>query len=258
MTPFVDVVIVNFRTKELTLDAALSALAEPETNKVIVVENGSGDDSAAWLKANLTDPNTQILVSEKNLGFGGGNNLGVRGATAEFVFLLNSDATVLPGALALLAEKLKDPTIGIVAPAILMPNQELQPNVYGLFPTPARILSRKAANSPETNQPDWISGAAMMLRRQEFLDIGGFDENLFMYMEDVDLCKRYSDKGLRIEREPSAKIVHLGGASATTSKSQKEQFRKSTDYYLEKHGFSPASRATVRAVRSMVSRLRSR
>lgn len=252
----VDTVIVNFRTKELTLDAVKSVLDEPQTKSVIVVENGSEDDSAAWLAENLKDSRIKLLVSEKNLGFGGGNDLGAGSASAEFVFFLNSDATLEPGGLALMVERLNDPTVGVVGSAIYLPSGELQPNVFGLFPTPSRILSRRAASSSDSPEPDWVSGAAMMVRRAEFLDLKGFDERLFMYMEDVDLCKRYRDRGLRVVREPSAKVVHLGGGSKASSKAQKEQFRRSTDYYLEKHGFSASSRAAVKAVRALYGKVR--
>lgn len=232
-------------------------LDEPETHSVIVVENGSGDDSAEWLRGSITDSRIKLVVSEQNLGFGGGNNLGLRNATADLVFLLNSDATLEPGGLAPLTRRIADPTVGIAAPAIYLPGGvDLQLDVVGHFPTPSRILSRRTDCPIDTPEPDWVSGAAMMMRRTEVLEIGGFDEGLFMYLEDVDLCKRFRDRGLRVVREPSARVIHLGGASKSSSKSQKEQFRRSTDYYLEKHGFGTISRATVRAVRSVYARLR--
>lgn len=253
---FVDTIIVNFRTPELTLEAVNSVLDEPETNQVIVVENGSGDDSAKLLKTRLPDK-TKLVVSEKNLGFGGGNNLGLQHATADYIFLLNSDATVDQGSLEPLVARLHDNTIGIVAPAIYVPpDRHLQPDVLGHFPTPSRILTRKTNTTLENLEPDWVSGCAMLLRREEMLDLGGFDENLFMYLEDVDLCKRYRNKGQRIVREQTAGVVHLGGASATSNSQQKAQFRKSTDYYLTKHGFSTLSRATVRTAQAIYAKLR--
>ena len=257
MSGKVDTVIVNFRTKELTLDAARSVMDEPETNAVLVVENGSDDDSAAWLSERLAGTKADVLISNENLGFGGGNNLGIRSATSEYVFLLNSDATIQAGALGLLVQKMADPTVGIAAPAIYLPGgEEMQRDVLGHFPTPARILSRSTDCPIDTLEPDWVSGAAMLLRRIEALEVGGFDEQLFMYLEDVDLCKRYRDRGMRAVRELNSRVIHLGGASKTSSKTQKEQFRRSTDYYLGKHGFSATSRAAVRAVRSVYAKLR--
>jgi GT2 family glycosyltransferase len=252
----VDTIIVNFRTKELTLAAVNSAIEEPETGKVIVVENNSDDYSYEWLDEHLPD-RAELVMSEENLGFGGGNNLGLEHATADHIFLLNSDATLDTGSLAPLIARLEDPTVGIVAPAIYVPpDRHLQPDVLGNFPTPSKILTRKTNTDLENLEPDWVSGCAMLLRRQEMLDLGGFDENLFMYLEDVDLCKRYREKGQRIVREMTAGVVHLGGASVTSTKQQKEQFRKSTDYYLGKHGASGLSRATVRAAQSIYAKLR--
>jgi GT2 family glycosyltransferase len=77
-----------------------------------------------------------------------------------------------------------------------------------------------------------------------------------MYMEDVDLCKRIRDRGMSVVREMRSKVIHLGGASKASSREQKAQFRASTDYYLEKHGFNASSRAAVKAVRSVYARFR--
>jgi N-acetylglucosaminyl-diphospho-decaprenol L-rhamnosyltransferase len=258
MTPSVDTIIVNFRTKELTLDAARSVLSEPETSSVIVVDNGSGDGSREWLRAQLIDSDKANLIdAEENLGFGGGNNLGVRAASAEYVFLLNSDATLEPGGLAPLVRALENPSVGVVAPAVVLANgYQFQLDAQGIFPTPGAILSRRAAMQVDSLEPDWVTGAAMMMRRTEFLDLGGFDEELFMYLEDVDLCKRYRDRGLVVARELSSKVIHLGGGSKESSKAQKEQFARSTDYYLKKHGFGPASRTAVKVLRAAYRLLR--
>jgi N-acetylglucosaminyl-diphospho-decaprenol L-rhamnosyltransferase len=258
VTRSVDTIIVNFRTKELTLDAARSVLSEPETNSVIVVENGSGDGSREWLRDQLAgSPGANVVDAEKNLGFGGGNNLGGRAATAEYVFLLNSDATLEPGGLAPLVKCLENPSVGVVAPAVVLANgYQVQPDAQGIFPTPGAILSRRAAKQIDSLEPDWVTGAAMMMRRTEFLDLGGFDENLFMYLEDVDLCKRYRDRGLRVVRELSSKVIHLGGGSKESTRAQKEQFARSTDYYLKKHGFGRASRTAVKVVRAAYRMLR--
>lgn len=256
MSGTVDTVIVNFRTKELTLASANSVLGEPETNSVIVVENGSGDDSGAWLTAQLAGSKAKMTSSEKNLGFGGGNNFGVQEATADYIFLLNSDATIKPGALGVLIECLKDPQVGIAAPAIYVPDGSRQSDAVGIFPTPWAILSGKSKRPPTSSTADWVTGAAMMMRRTEFLELGGFDEEFFMYLEDVDLCKRYHDKGFQIRCAPAAEVVHLGGGSKSSSAAQKAQFSSSTDYYLRKHGFSWVSRTLLKAARAIYTAVR--
>jgi N-acetylglucosaminyl-diphospho-decaprenol L-rhamnosyltransferase len=253
MTGSVDTVIVNFRTKELTLDAVNSVILEPETNSVIVIDNASGDDAVEWLQAELAGSKARILASDKNLGFGGGNNVGVREATAEYVFLLNSDAYIKPGALGALIRCLEDPTVGVAGPIIYLPDGSTQTDAMGIFPTPWAILTGETKLVCESLAPDWVTGAAMMVRRAEFLELGGFDEEFFMYLEDVDLCKRYRDRGQTVRRQTAFEVVHLGGGSKLSSAAQKAQFHRSTDHYLRKHGFGAFSRALVRVGRRVHS-----
>lgn len=254
----VDTIIVNFRTPDLTLKAVESVLHDPLTRSVIVVENGSGDNSAQILASKLTSPKIKLIISEKNLGFGGGNNLGAASATSKFIFLLNSDAYLSHGGLAPLVEAIK-PQVGIAAPFVFQPRdgaQVLQDRNFGLFPTPARLLTGKLQSwTPET-AAEWVSGVAFMMRRSDFLGLGGFDERIFMYLEDVDLCKRIVDQGKQIVRVAHTEVVHLGGSSAVSSATQKRQFRESTDYYLQKHGFGAAGRQAVKTVRAVRAKLR--
>ncbi len=93
------VVIVNYRTRELTARAVQSVIGEPEVTEVAVVDNGSGDGSPEFLRAELDDPRVRVIESASNAGFGQGANLGARSCTAPLLFLLNSDATLLPGSL---------------------------------------------------------------------------------------------------------------------------------------------------------------
>ncbi len=252
----IDTIIVNWRTPELAAKAARSVLGEPQTNRVIVVENGSGDDSFELLSADLTDPRVEIIQLDDNRGFGGGNNAAVAQSTAEFIFLLNSDAYVEAGAFALLLERMRDPEIGLVTPAIYGPSgTDIQQETFGLFPTPARVLSG-SYRKPVTGDPEWVSAVAVLARRSEFQELGGFDEHLFMYLEDVDLCRRYAQRGMKVMRVPEAKAIHLGGGSRQSSAEQKRQFRKSLDYYLRKHGSGPIPRFLVRAARSVYQALR--
>lgn len=252
----VDTIIVNFRTPDLTVEAANSVLDDPLTNSVIVVENASGDDSLQRLQSELADERVQIVETSENKGFGAGNNLGLKHASAEFVFLLNSDATISPGGLRAMVDAFKLPGVGIAAPYVFEPGMKLQERNYGLFPTPKLLLTGHYGSWSPGTPAEWVSGVAMMLRRETMVDLGGFDEDIFMYMEDVDLCKRVVDAGLSIVRIPEAHVTHLGGASSSSSSIQKEQFRKSADYYLAKHGFSSISRSAVKMARSLRAKLK--
>lgn len=253
----VSTVIVNFRTPELTLDAVRSVLDEPETHEVIVVENGSGDDS--WERLGQFEcPRVKRIRSERNLGFGGGNNLGAKAATGELLFLLNSDALLQPGALRLLSDALA-PAIGVVAPRLVLPDGADQADAYGPFPTLSRIL-RGVHYGGDPESPDWVSGAAMLLRREDFLKVGGFDERYFMYLEDTRLCWDLHRRGLRTRRVPAAHVTHLGGGSKLTKDAQIAQYLESRERFLRDSGTGPlgiavnrlglAAKSTLRGLRS--------
>ncbi len=249
----VAVIIVNFRTPDLTVAAVRSVLSEPEATEIIVVENGSGDDSLAQLASAFEgEVRVKLVESKENLGFGRGNNLGAKHATAEFLFLLNSDATLHPSSLSALLSKwdeLKTP--GILAPAIRMPDgKTLQLDTFGRLPTASRLLTRATKRYDlEWLEPDWVSGCAMLLKRADFEAVGGFDEDIFMYYEDVLLCQAIRGLGKTIHRCLSAGVTHLGGASASGSLAQKKQYYAAQDLLLKKLGEPSFPRALVKMAR---------
>lgn len=250
-------VIVNFRTKELTADAVRSVLGDPLVAEVVVVDNGSGDGSVAYLRA----AGVAVIESPANLGFGRGVNLGVQSTSAPFLFLLNSDAVARPGTVAALRRVLDDPSVGVVAPAVYgADGRTLQPDAHGPLPAP-RALLNTAGGSPDDLEPGWVSGVAMMLRREDFTGLGGFDPDFVMYLEDVDLCRRLRAAGRRVVREPAAAVVHHGGGSATGGLARADQFHRSKAVYLRKAGAGRAQlagAAVLRAGRLAVERLRRR
>jgi N-acetylglucosaminyl-diphospho-decaprenol L-rhamnosyltransferase len=243
--PSVAVVVVNYRTKELTAEAVRSVLDDPLVHEVVVVDNGSGDGSVAFLRSAFPGPQVQVVESSGNLGFGRGANLGVSASHASLVFLLNSDAVALPGAVAQLAAVLvEDDGVGVAAPAVYLGDgRTLQPDVYGPFPAPTALLRTTAGRARRTSDagrggPGWVSGVAMMVRRSDFLSIGGFDPDFTMYLEDVDLCRRLHEAGKRAMRDPAASVVHLGGQSGSSGVARAAQFHRSKAVYLRKAGAS--------------------
>jgi GT2 family glycosyltransferase len=175
-----------------------------------------------------------------NAGFSTANNRAVHLAAEDYLFFLNPDTEIRTGTLETLVRRLeRNPDIGAVGPANLGPDGALQYSCRS-FPGYRTVLghryswlTRRFPNNPysaeylQTNQGhgearevDWISGAAMMVRRTDFEAAGGFDEAFFMYAEDVDLCYRLHQAGRRIYYEPAAKIQHLVGGS-----SRKNRFR---------------------------------
>jgi GT2 family glycosyltransferase len=230
------VVIVNFRTNELTVEAARSALSEPEVREVIVVENGSGDRSGDFLRAALPATTVRIVDAGSNLGFGRAVNLAVPTATCGLIFLLNSDATVVPGAVATLGGALlRDEAVGLVAPAVHEADLRThQAGAYGRFPRPVEFpISR---TRPDALTPDWVSGVAMMFRKDDFSGLGGFDPDFEMYFEDIDLCRRMASHGKHVIREPSAHVLHRGGQSWASSVDQRDRYHRSKIVYFRKQG----------------------
>lgn len=247
----IDVLIVNFRTKELTADAVLSALQEPETAQVIVVDNCSGDDSYEFLRTRFqSEPRVVIVESPKNAGFGSGNNLAASQGSAPWLFLLNSDATLHRGSLALLLECAKaHPEAGILAPSVYLRDGQLQADAVGVFPTAWAILTRRSTQYPTHDSPDWVGGAALLISRKEFEAVGGFNEAIFMYYEDVLLCWNIRKLGKTILRCPAAGVTHLEGGSKQSQWKRKQQYYAAQDVMLKLMGQPLLLRALVKLAR---------
>lgn len=249
----VDCIIVNFQTFELTNRAIESVLKEPELNQVIVVDNHSQDDSPPKLKAVWGDhPQVKLIFSDQNVGFGMGNNLGLKQATAPYIFLLNSDAEVVPGCLKILLEELaQNPQIGLAAPQILCPDGQEQRDAQGYFPTALRILSQKSGQFDLSDHPDWLSGVSLIIRRLDFLSIGGFDPDYFMYFEDIDLSWRVRQQGWQLAKVRQAQVIHQGGSSfkKQTTRQKKQIYYQAQELYLTKCGTSLPLRFLLALVR---------
>ena len=248
------VVIVNYRTALLTVDAVNSALEEPEAAEIIVVDNGSDDGSIELLSQLFSkDDRVRFVRSHENLGFGRANNLGVRLATEEFVFLLNSDATFIPGCLEALAvqwNQLSSP--GVLAPAVLRADSdELQADAHGRFPTARSTLRLTTRCTGDASlEPDWVSGCAMLLGREDFLGVGGFDDDIFMYFEDVLLCWKLRAKGLQAHRHLGGSVRHLGGGSNHARFHRNRAYDHAQDLMLKKLSQPLAGRMLVKLVRA--------
>ncbi len=263
----VAVVVVNYRTSELTAEAVRSVLADPLVDEILVVDNGSGDGSVDVLRSTFSGSVVRVAESPSNLGFARGVNLGVSMCVSPLVFLLNSDAVVRPGTIARLSRVLvDDPRVGVVAPAVYLGDgRTLQPDAYGPLPHPNALLRTttgrlRRGRAGAGGSPGWVSGAAMMLRRADFVAMGGFDPDFAMYLEDVDLCRRLQATGKRVVREPAGSVVHLGGRSSAARSMRFEQFHRSKVVYLRKSGAGPFQlrcAAALRVVRLAVERVRS-
>ncbi len=204
----------------------------PESVEVVVVDNASSDGSADMVEREF--PEVRLIRSGANLGFSGGNNLALEGLTADYAFLLNSDATVAPGALdELVAFADAHPDAGLIGPKVLNPDGSIQfscrrwptfaaglyRNVYlgRLFPNnrPASDYLMQDFDHASVREVDWLSGCALMIRRACLEQIGPLDaETFFMYCEDMDWSLRAHNAGWEVLYFPGALVTHAIGRSS--------------------------------------------
>lgn len=247
----VDVIIVHYATPELCIEAVESVLVSAETRQVLVVDNASPDGSGERLAQQFAAAPVSVLLQPRNLGFGTACNVAAREATGRYLFFLNSDARAEPGCLQVLRQRLEqDRSTGIVAPTIWHEEANApQRDAQGDLPDARSILLRKTRRHRDSPTPGWVSGVALLARREEFLRLGGFEESFFLYFEDVELCRRYRRNGYEISREPRARVAHRGGQSRRSRREQKRQYDASQDRYLEIIGTPAPVRFLVRLLR---------
>jgi GT2 family glycosyltransferase len=224
---------------------------------VTVVDNDSPDDAVET----IADLQVEVERSPRNGGFSYGCNLGAARGDAPLLLFLNPDARLDAGALdALVAALDADPRVALAGPRIIEDDGELAWSqrrfprlrstfaqalfLHRLFPratwTDELIRDRGAYERP--GSPDWVSGACMLVRRDAYEAVGGFDERFFLYCEDTDLCKRLRDAGHTIGFEPAAEVHHVGGASSGAGETRPIAAR-SRVLYARKH-LSPVAART--------------
>lgn len=227
--------LVNFRGADDTIVAveALRAVQWPaDLLEVIVVENGSGDDSADRLRA--LSPDIVLVESSQNLGFAGGCNLGVTHASGEILAFLNSDARPDADWIAAAATGFSDPEVGAVASRVLDWNGQIVDYVdAGLtwFGKGYKPFVGERASTLGTSAKDVLfgTGSAMFVRRSVFDELGGFDERFFMFYEDVDLGWRLNLLGYRFRYLPESIAYHRHHSAAERFGSFRET------YFLERN-----------------------
>jgi GT2 family glycosyltransferase len=250
--PSLAVVIVSHNSSA-ELDDCLGSLictTDPASTSVTVVDNASTDDTVARLRSRW--PEVQLIEAQENVGFARANNLGIRGTQSEFVLLLNPDTIVRPGSVRTLAGGLAArPDAAAAGPRLtdeqgvaelsfgwtISPMGELrQKLVGGLHRRGFAPVSRRVDGWSRTaGEREWISGAAMLLRRADLEAVGLLDERYFMYTEDVDLCLSLRARGRKILFIPQAEVVHLRGRSAGRNPATDRLRRRSQLAYYEKH-----------------------
>lgn len=253
MTPMA-VVVVNRNTRE-HLRACVKTIP-PET-EICVVDNASTDGSAEMVRAEF--PDVVLLADGTNPGYGAGANKGIRATKAEYTLVLNSDTRLSPGTLEVLSRYLdRTPRVGLAGARLLNPDGSEQASCFP-FPGTLRwllendpvgplvgqlsILRRKLYRFAPPERPTavpWVLGAALAIRREAFEQAGGFDEAVFLYYEEVDLCARLGAAGWEVHIVPEAEVVHFGAASTSQARaSMAAEHFKSTLWFYRRYYTGP-------------------
>ena len=255
------VVILNWNGRR-HLERYLPSVVENTSGdaEVIVADNGSTDDSLQWLR--LAYPDVRIIRLQRNYGFAGGYNRALKELESDYVLLLNSDVEVTPHWWQPLVEVLDEhEDVAAVAPKLRADAERDKFEYAGAsggfidylgYPfCRGRILS--TVESDEGQYDDareifWASGAAMCCRRKLFIELGGFDEDFFAHMEEIDLQWRMQLAGYRIMVEPRSVVYHLGGGTLPAS-SHKIFLNHRNNLAMLFKCSSPVQRAVVAVVR---------
>jgi GT2 family glycosyltransferase len=220
------IIVVNYKSKNKLVNClqslAVADLSEIEY-EIIVVENNSGEDLSDLVAQHKK---IKYIISPRNLGMGGGNNLGIKESLGKYILIANPDLVFSVEAIKILYNYLKtNPKVAIVGPKLLNPDQSLQyscaryPSLFlpllrrtaigNFFPAFIENYLMKKDGHAEIKEVDWLLGACLFLRRNELSEEGNlFDDRFFMYFEDVDLCRRAVKRGQKVVYNPLAVVIH--------------------------------------------------
>jgi hypothetical protein len=218
------IIILNYNTKDLTVDCLNSICDQykPELEKglfeIILVDNASNDDSVKkFTDLKVQIPNVNIIESKENLGFSKGCNLGAESAKGDYLLFLNSDTVIKDQGFIKMVEYLKkDKNSGVLGGALKNENGTNQSSAgkfYDLWNLFLMMLGFERLgflrSSPKAiEKVDWVSGASLMIKRKVFKIIGGFEKELFMYGEDMELCFRAKKNGFATYFYPEIMLFH--------------------------------------------------
>jgi GT2 family glycosyltransferase len=255
----VSIVVVSYNACE-HLERCLEAVTDGPW-EVIVVDNASTDGSVELVRQRF--PSVRLIELAENVGFGAGNNAGIRTASGRYFLLLNSDAWPVDDAIERLVTFADDHRdAAVVGPRLLNPDGSLQRSVRG-FPTLWRLATeyfflRKLAPRTQAlnafyggrfdhrsvREADWLYGACLLVRSEAAAEVGLFDEDFFLFSEETDWCYRFGAAGWKVLFFPGAEVVHIGGASHGGTQFR-ENLRSHLRFLAKHRGLRQAERARV-------------
>lgn len=266
-------IIINYRTPQMTADAVptlVRELALAGEFHLFIVDNDSGDGSVEYFEQRAREENwgdrVSVVACSINGGYGYGINAGVRAGLAlpdppEYFYVINSDALADQGSLRKLVEFLDGhPSVGLVGSRVRYPSGETQGGAFRFMSYVSELerqaelavlskLFRRYIVAPEppavSSPVDWVPGTSMMIRRSTFEKVGFFDEQFFLYFEEVDYCMRVKRAGIEIYYVEGAPITHLGSVSTGLEDGCKRYprywYESRHRYFMKHHGLAYAA-----------------
>lgn len=225
--------IVSYNTKDLTLKCLESVIKSKQKvpYKILVIDNASSDGTVAAIRKKY--PGVKVIENKENLGFGQGHNIAYEKSDTKYLLLLNTDTEIEDTALDQLVATAKRENYSILAPKLVYADNRLQPNfgnlpdfyntflwlsnldtIFNKFTQITSYHTEKPFFYHGTKQVGWVSGAVVLINRDDFLSIGLFDPKIFMYAEDVDLGWKAQRNNLKVGWTDKVTILHHSGGSA--------------------------------------------
>jgi GT2 family glycosyltransferase len=251
--PDLSVSIVNTNSRELLL-GCLASLAGTDA-EIVVLDNASEDGSAAAVRERF--PDVRLIAQDHRAGFGANHNTVIGATTGRYIYVLNEDTTAADWSFDTLVAYLDaHPRVAVLGPRLVYPDGRRQDSAWR-FPTPLvstlglATLGRLGVTQSRGEAPrpvDWVMGAALMLRRQALDEVGLFDEDFFLYSEEVDLQARLSEAGWEVHYFPGVSVVHHESQfSAGIPERRINEMWRSRHRYWRKHHSGAGARIAALA-----------
>ena len=247
------IIILNYNVRyflELCVLSVQNAIQNSDA-EIIVIDNNSQDDSCEMMKKRF--PNIKLIENKENSGFPKGNNIGVAAAKGEYICILNPDTVVAEDTFSkVLAFAKKQKELGIVGVKLIDGTGNFLPESKRGIPTPLvaftkimglyKILPKtfgeyyaQHLSENQTGKVDILVGAFMLMKRDLYLEIVGFDENCFMYSDDIDLSYMALKKGKSNYYFHETSVVHYKGESTVKDETYMKRFQEAMNFFYQKH-----------------------
>lgn len=258
LPPSVSLVIVTYNSGRLLpelFQSVPAALAGTRGHEIVVVDNASGDETLETVRTLC--PSAKVVARDTNGGYAAGVNAGIKASRAtDAVLILNPDIRLRPGCVAALLARLRQPGVGIAVPRILGEDGRTQHSLHrspsvlrawgeailgGTLAGHIPMLGETIVDDTSYSRPTsaaWASGAAMMISTQCIRAVGAWNEPFFLYSEETEYCLRAGDAGFKVQLEPDAEVIHIGGEMTSSPRLWAMQAWNRVRLYRSRHGRS--------------------